>query len=93
MKFHEIKQDVLLKISDIIGSYGAEVAFPTRTLHVADALRIEREPDEGGESQGSGDGKTRDNDKRQDEDAADEGPVREPSGPGQKTTQGDEAEQ
>ncbi|MCH8496850.1 MAG: mechanosensitive ion channel family protein [Marinobacter sp.] len=35
VRFHEIKQDVLLKISDIIESHGAEVAFPTRTLHIA----------------------------------------------------------
>lgn len=32
--FHEIKEDVLLKISDIIERHGAEIAFPTRTLHV-----------------------------------------------------------
>lgn len=32
--YHEVKQDVLLKISDIIGKHGAEIAFPTRTLHV-----------------------------------------------------------
>ncbi|MGE4125433.1 MAG: mechanosensitive ion channel family protein [Pusillimonas sp.] len=32
--FHEIKQDVLLKIGDIIASHGAEIAFPTQTLHV-----------------------------------------------------------
>lgn len=29
-RFHEVKQDVLLKIADIIGSRGAEIAFPTR---------------------------------------------------------------
>lgn len=40
VKFHEVKQDVLLKISDIIESHGAEVAFPTRTLHVADSVRL-----------------------------------------------------
>ena len=40
VKYHGIKQDVLLKISDIIESYDAEVAFPTRTLHVADAVRL-----------------------------------------------------
>ncbi|CAN0597692.1 unnamed protein product, partial [Ectocarpus sp. 12 AP-2014] len=40
VKFHEVKQDVLLKISEIIESHGAEVAFPTRTLHVADSLRL-----------------------------------------------------
>lgn len=35
--FHEVKQDVLIRISDIIGRHGAEVAFPTRTLHVAES--------------------------------------------------------
>jgi MscS family membrane protein len=35
VKFHEIKQDVLLKILDIIDQHGAEVAFPTSTLHLA----------------------------------------------------------
>lgn len=33
-EFHAIKQDVLLKISDIITSHGAEIAYPTQTLHV-----------------------------------------------------------
>lgn len=35
VKFHEIKQDVLLKIAEIIEQHGAEIAFPTSTLHVA----------------------------------------------------------
>ena len=34
VRFHEIKQDVLLKIMDIIEKQGAEMAFPTSTLHV-----------------------------------------------------------
>jgi MscS family membrane protein len=34
VKFHQIKQDVLLKILDIIEGHGAEMAFPTSTLHV-----------------------------------------------------------
>jgi len=34
VRFHEIKQDVLLKIMDIIDKQGAEIAFPTSTLHV-----------------------------------------------------------
>ena len=34
-KYHEIKQDVLLKTSEIIERNGASIAFPTRTLHVA----------------------------------------------------------
>ncbi|WP_319379736.1 mechanosensitive ion channel family protein [Thiomicrorhabdus sp.] len=32
--FHEIKQDVLLKVSAIVESHGAEMAFPTRSLHL-----------------------------------------------------------
>lgn len=40
VRFHEVKQDVLLKISDIIEGYGAEVAFPTRTLHLPEGLRL-----------------------------------------------------
>ncbi len=32
-RFHEIKQDVLLKISDIIVAHGAEIAYPTSTVH------------------------------------------------------------
>jgi MscS family membrane protein len=33
--FHKVKHEILLKISDIITSHGAEIAFPTSTLHVA----------------------------------------------------------
>lgn len=33
--YHEVKQDVLLKVADIVGKHGAEFAFPTSTLHVA----------------------------------------------------------
>jgi MscS family membrane protein len=33
--YHEIKHGVLLKIAAIIQSHGAEIAFPTSTLHVA----------------------------------------------------------
>ncbi|KPQ02502.1 mechanosensitive ion channel family protein [Marinobacter sp. HL-58] len=40
VRFHEVKQDVLLKISDIIEAHGAEVAFPTRTLHMPDGVRV-----------------------------------------------------
>ncbi len=34
IKFHEVKQDVLLKVGEIITRHGAEFAFPTQTLHV-----------------------------------------------------------
>ena len=32
--YHLVKQDVLLKIADIIAAHGAEIAYPTRTLHI-----------------------------------------------------------
>ncbi|EMP55817.1 hypothetical protein MSNKSG1_08098 [Marinobacter santoriniensis NKSG1] len=40
VRYHEIKQDVLLKISEIIESHDAEVAFPTRTLHLPDGIQV-----------------------------------------------------
>jgi MscS family membrane protein len=40
VKFHEIKQDVLLKVADIIAGEGAEIAFPTSTVHLPDHLRL-----------------------------------------------------
>lgn len=33
--YHHVKQDVLLKIGQIIARHGAEIAFPTQTLHIA----------------------------------------------------------
>lgn len=36
-QFHATKQDILLKVSDIIARHGAEIAFPTRTLHLHQA--------------------------------------------------------
>lgn len=41
IKFHEIKQDVLLKILKIIDEHGAECAFPTSTLHIPDNITVE----------------------------------------------------
>ena len=38
--FHEVKQDVLLKVSDIVADHGAEIAFPTSTVHIPDQLRL-----------------------------------------------------
>ena len=35
VEYHHVKQDVLLKIGQIIEKHGAEIAFPTQTLHVA----------------------------------------------------------
>ena len=43
VKFHEIKQDVLLKVSSIIASHSAEIAFPTSTLHmVSDSQKYDQ---------------------------------------------------
>jgi MscS family membrane protein len=91
VKYHEVKQDVLLKISDVIVSHGAEVAFPTRTLHVADSVRIDRDEADTEKGGGKRPGSKSSTAEEQGQ-AADSGPVREPSGAGQSTTQGDEAE-
>lgn len=39
-EYHAVKQDVLLRVGRIIEKHGAEIAFPTRTLHVADAVHL-----------------------------------------------------
>lgn len=39
-EFHQVKQDVLFRIVDIIDRHGAEIAFPTRTLHVPEPLQV-----------------------------------------------------
>ncbi len=39
-EYHRVKQDVLLKIHEIIARHGAEEAFPTRTLHLPDGVRL-----------------------------------------------------
>jgi len=43
-KYHEVKEEVLLHISEIITSHGAEIAFPTRTLHVAGDVHMSSPP-------------------------------------------------
>ncbi len=39
IEFHEVKQDVLLKVIDIIEAHGAECAFPTSTLHITEMVK------------------------------------------------------
>ncbi len=34
INYHEIKQDILLKIANIISRHHAKIAFPTQTLHI-----------------------------------------------------------
>jgi len=36
IQFNEVKQDILLKIIEIVEKQGAEMAFPTSTVHLAD---------------------------------------------------------
>ena len=43
--FHEVKQDVLLKISAIIASHNAEIAFPTSTVHMPDGINLKSDID------------------------------------------------
>ncbi|NOX92927.1 MAG: mechanosensitive ion channel family protein [Gammaproteobacteria bacterium] len=43
-EFHVIKQDVLLKIVNIVEQHGAEMAFPTSTVHVPDGVVLANAP-------------------------------------------------
>jgi MscS family membrane protein len=49
-EFHRVKQDVLLAILDIIEKHGAEVAFPTRTVHIPDMIAGQGRDTEGATS-------------------------------------------
>jgi MscS family membrane protein len=40
IKYHEVKQDVLFRISEIITRHGAEIAYPTSTLHIPEPLQL-----------------------------------------------------
>ena len=40
IEFHEVKQDVMLKIIDIIDSHDAECAFPTTTMHIPEEVQV-----------------------------------------------------
>lgn len=40
-EYHEIKEDILLAIYRVIKKHGAEIAFPTSTLHVPESIQIE----------------------------------------------------
>ena len=45
VRFHEIKQDVLLRIVAIIHGHGADIAFPTTTIDGLPAVRPEPQPE------------------------------------------------
>lgn len=42
-KFHEVKQDVLFKITQIVESHGAQMAFPTSTIHIENEALLKKE--------------------------------------------------
>lgn len=44
-EYHRIKEDVLLKILSIVDEHGAEIAFPTSTLHVPEPVRFDNARD------------------------------------------------
>jgi MscS family membrane protein len=44
--YHAIKEEIMLRIGDIIRSHGAEIAYPTSTLHVATLPQPGGEPAE-----------------------------------------------
>lgn len=39
-RYHEVKQDVLLEIGKIVTDHGAEIAFPTSTLHMPELAQL-----------------------------------------------------
>ena len=39
-EFHAVKEKVMLAISDIVAQHGAEIAFPTTTVHVPEAIEL-----------------------------------------------------
>ncbi len=41
IEYHRVKEDVLLKIIDIVEQHGAECAFPTTTLHVPEPVHVD----------------------------------------------------
>ena len=41
VEFHTIKQDVMLKVAEIVERNAAEIAFPTSTLHLAGPITLE----------------------------------------------------
>ena len=44
-RYHQVKQDVLLRILEIIDRHGAEIAFPTSTVHVPGGIPITERTD------------------------------------------------
>ncbi len=47
-KYHEVKQEILLRIHEIVEQHGAEMAFPTSTLHFPDPIMLANPQPEAG---------------------------------------------
>ncbi|MGD8379032.1 MAG: mechanosensitive ion channel family protein [Gammaproteobacteria bacterium] len=47
-EYHAVKEKVLFAISRIIESHGAEIAFPTSTLHIPGGVDVREQPGNGG---------------------------------------------
>ena len=43
IQFHAVKQDVLLKVAAIVAEEGAEMAFPTSTVHLPDPVKLSQQ--------------------------------------------------
>jgi len=43
VKYHEVKQDVLFKITEIVENHGAEMAFPTSTVHIDNEIFVKNQ--------------------------------------------------
>ncbi|MDH5599928.1 MAG: mechanosensitive ion channel family protein [Gammaproteobacteria bacterium] len=43
IKFHEVKQDVLFKITSIVEKHNAEIAFPTSTIHIENEALLHKD--------------------------------------------------
>lgn len=48
VEFHTVKEDVLLRVIDIIHDHDADIAFPTRTLDGLDVLKEGQDTDDSG---------------------------------------------
>ena len=41
VKFHEVKQNVMLRIAEIVKANNAEIAFPTSTIHIPEPIAVD----------------------------------------------------
>ncbi len=58
--YHQVKQDILLKLSEIIDRHGAQIAFPTSTVHVPEGIPLQgKRPDQPDTPAASGAGSPR----------------------------------